>query len=184
MKIRLTPELSYLIGFWLKRRTHEGIGVEGEPLLLEVFSKALLDTRLTTADRLLHARDTVYFYHTAYRRFFQDVEREQLDRYRYLNDYAASFLAGLFDSCGGIDERGIVYITRTNPRDEMMLIRLGFGAQWKGNRLVIGKPLAFLAFIRNYVKVHAGHRAFGLLGKERKGRKPDAAAGVPASAAG
>jgi len=160
MKIKLTPELSYIIGFWRKRRTFEGIGIKGDSTHLEIFSKEVLDKGLTTPDKLLSEDARVWFFHTAYRKFFQDVEAEQLERFRYLNEYAASYLGGIFDSVGGIDERGIVYLEKTNKQDEMLLLRLGFGSRWQKDRLAIEKPRAFLAFVKNYVKIFAGHRAF------------------------
>jgi len=160
MKIKLTPELSYIIGFWRKRRTYEGIGVKGDRARLEVFSKEVMDKGLTTSDKLLSEDERVWFFHTAYRKFFQDVEAEQLERFKYLNEYAANYLSGLFDSVGGIDERGIVYLEKTNKQDEILLLRLGFGSRWQKDRLLIEKPRAFLAFIKNYVKIFAGHRAF------------------------
>ncbi len=168
MKIRLSPELSYIIGFWRKRRTKDGIGIYGEQTQLEIFSKGILDTGLTTPDKMLNDDDKIYFYHTAYRKFFQQIEKEQLDRYRYLNDYAASYLAGIFDSCGGIDEKGFVYLSKANKQDEMMLLRLGFGTKSKADRLVIERPVAFLTFIKNYVRIFKDHKVFGLIGKKGK----------------
>ncbi|HLC68785.1 MAG TPA: hypothetical protein VJH24_03005 [Candidatus Bilamarchaeaceae archaeon] len=168
MKIRLTPELSYIIGFWRKRRTKEGIGIQGEDKYLEVFSQQILEQKLTTSDKFLHEGNQVYFYHSAYRKFFQEIEKEQLERYKYMNDYAASYLAGMFDSAGGIDEKGIVYLMRMNTPDEMLFIRLGFGAKRREDKLVVERPKAFLAFIKNYVKIHTDHRAFALIGKKRR----------------
>lgn len=167
MKIKLTPELAYIIGFWRKRRTYEGLGIRGETEFLEVFSKEALDKQLTTSDKLLNEDKKIYFYHSAYRKFFQDIEEEQLERFKYLNEYAASYLAGMFDSCGGIDEKGVVFLTKTNPQDELLLLRLGFGGRYRNSRLVIEKPRAFLAFVKNYVKMHAGDKVFELI-KSRK----------------
>jgi len=160
MKIKLTPELSYIIGLWRKSRAFEGIGVRGDKTLLEVFSKEVLDKQLTTSDKLLSDEDKVYFYHTAYRKFFQEVEAEQLERFKYLNEYAANYLAGIFDSAGNIDEKGVVSIYKTTRQDEMMLLRLGFVTRRMGERLAVEKPLVFLAFIKNYVKIKKDHKAF------------------------
>ena len=160
MKIKLTPELAYIIGFWRKRRTFDGLGIRGDRQYLEIFSKEVLEKGLTTSDRLLSEDEKVWFFHSAYRKFFQDIEKEQLERFKYLNEYAASYLGGLFDSVGGIDEKGIVYFEKTNRQDEMLLLRLGFGARWQKERLMVEKPLAFLAFIKNYVKIFAGHKVF------------------------
>ncbi len=163
MKIKLTPELSYIIGLWRKHRCVDGIGVKGDKDLLEVFSKVVLDAGLTTSDKLLADEDKVYFYHTAYRKFFQEVEKEQLERFKYLNDYSGNYLAGIFDSAGTIDDKGIVFINRVNQLDEMLLLRLGFMLRRKGEILRIERPLIFLAFIKNYLKIKNTHKVFDMI---------------------
>lgn len=160
MKIKLTPELSYIIGLWRKCKTKEGLGIYGGTELISIFSKEVIEKGLTTSDRLLSDEEKVYFYHTAYRKFFQSIEEEQLERFKYMNEYAASYLAGMFDCSGEITDKGIVALKRANRNDEMLLIRLGFGARWRETHLIIEKPKAFLAFIRNYVKRFAGHQIF------------------------
>lgn len=166
MKIKLTPELSYLIGLWRKRKTFEGIGIKGEELH-QIFSTEVIGKQLTTPEKLLVDQDRIYFYHTAYRRFFQEVEEDQLERFKYLNEYAASYLAGLFDAVGGIDERGVVFLNKINQKDEMLFLRLGFMIRKNGERYVIEKPILFLAFIKNYVKIHKENKAFEIIKKAR-----------------
>ncbi len=168
MKIKLTPELAYIIGLWRKSRIHEGIGVHGNKEIIETFSKEVIENGLTTSDKLLSDEKKVYFYHTAYRKFFQSVEEEQLERFKYLNEYAANYFAGVFDASGKIDEKGFVYINKANRNDEILLIRLGFGARWRNDHLVIEKPRAFLAFIKNYVKRFNGHPAFQYVKVKRR----------------
>jgi hypothetical protein len=163
MKIRLTPELSYIIGLWRKARCSEGIGVVGDKNVLEVFMQQVLEKQLTTSNKLLSGDEKVYFYHTAYRKFFQQVEAEELDRFKYINEYAANYLAGIFDASGEIDERGVVSLTKSSRQDEMMLLRLGFMTRRRGDRLLIERPLIFLAFIKNYVKIRNHHKAFGMI---------------------
>lgn len=170
MKIKLTPELSYVIGLWRKSRCQEGIGVFGRKEVLETFTQEVLEKGLTTSDKLLTADEKVYFYNTAYRKFFQQIEAEQLDRFKYLNEYAASYLSGMFDASGSIDEKGIVSLFHANKQDEMMLLRLGFVTKRRAERLIIERPAVFLTFIRNYVKIFKGHRIFSYL---KPGRKPE-----------
>jgi hypothetical protein len=160
MKIKLSPELSYVIGLWRKARTSEGLGVEGKSELLSLFTQEALEKGLTTSDKMLTGEDKVYFYHTAYRKFFQQVEAEQLERFKYLNEYAANYLAGMFDAAGAIDERGVVSIGYATKQDEMMLLRLGFQTRRRADRLVIERPIVFLTFIRNYVRLFKGHKVF------------------------
>ncbi len=163
MKIKLTPELSYIIGIWRKARCPEGLGVQGNKSVLEVFTKEALDRQLSTSDKMLTTDDRVYFYHTAYRKFFQEVEKEQLERFKYLNEYAASYLAGMFDASGSIDERGLVSFSNTTKQDEILLLRLGFQARKRGGRLYVERPVVFLTFIKNYVKLFKGHKVFDYL---------------------
>ncbi|MBN1170362.1 hypothetical protein JXA56_05025 [Candidatus Micrarchaeota archaeon] len=160
MKIKLTPELSYIIGLWRKNRTSEGVGVRGDEPVVSVFTREILDKQLSSSDRMLSDDNKVYFYHSAYRKFFQQIEKEQLERFRYLNEYAASYLAGMFDATGQIDEKGIVFLKKFTPEDEIMLLRLGFGARKRGPKLIIERPAIFLTFIKNYVKIYKDHKVF------------------------
>jgi len=163
MKIKLTPELSYIIGLWRKNKCFDGLGVYGNKDVLEVFTKEVMDRGIAASDKILSGDEKVYFYHTAYRRFFQEVEKEQLERFKYLNEYAASYLAGMFDSIGGVDARGVVYLGKATRQDEMMLLRLGFQTRKKGDYLIIERPLVFLAFIKNYVKIKKEDKVFELV---------------------
>jgi hypothetical protein len=169
MKIKLTPELAYIIGLWRKRRVFDGLGVRGDKERLELFSSCVLEQNMTTPEKLISDESKVFFYHSAYRKFFSDIEQEQIERFRYLNEYAANYLGGLFDSVGGIDDKGVVYLEKTNRQDEMLLVKLGFGARKRKDRLVIEKPRAFLAFIKNYVRLFKDHKAFEYV--KNNGRK-------------
>jgi hypothetical protein len=165
LKIKLAPELAYLIGFWRKRRSPEGLGVYGDESQLMHFTKLLLEMNIAPTEKIQTIEDKVLTYNTAYRKFFQEVEEEQLERFKYLNEYAANYLAGIFDSVGGITEKGVVYMTKMNAQDEMLLLRLGFATKRTKDGLVICKPMAFLIFIKNYVKLNADHQAFKIVSK-------------------
>ena len=167
MKIKLSPELAYVIGLWRKSRCNEGLGVMGSKEVLEVFTKEALDRGMTTSDKMLTADEKVYFYHTAYRKFFQEIEKEQLERFKYLNEYAANYLAGMFDASGAIDEKGVVTLGGTTNQDEMMLLRLGFVTKRRSERLIIERPVIFLKFIKNYVRIFKDHKVFQYIKAEK-----------------
>jgi len=160
LKIKLSQELAYVIGLWRKRRSFEGLGIHGDQKLLEVFSKEVLAQKLTAPEKLLSDGKRVYFYHTAYKKFFNEVEKGQLERFKYLNEYAANYLAGLFDAVGEVDENGVVSLSKLNNEDELMLLRLGFKTKRKKEKCIVEKPLIFLAFIKNYVRVFKDHKIF------------------------
>lgn len=166
MKIKLTPELSYLIGLWSKRRCAEGVGVEGDKEVQGYFAQAVLEMKLAEPDKILTDGDKVYFYHGKYRKFFQEIEAEKLERYKYINEYSANYLAGAFDAAGGITEQGIVYLEKFGTADEMLLFRLGFPTRKMEGKMIIGRPKAFLAFIRNYTKRFANHPAMDAIKKK------------------
>jgi len=160
MKIKLTPDLSYLVGLWRKRRSAEGLGVVGNEEFLELFTAEVLEKELTTTDKLLTEENKVYFYHSAYRKFFQQIEKEQMERFKYLNEYAANYLAGMFDAIGNVDTKGIVFLNSMTRQDQMMLLRLGFGTRKRGDSLILERPVVFLAFIKNFVKLTKEHKVF------------------------
>jgi hypothetical protein len=171
VKIKLTPELAYLIGFWRKRRSNDGLGVYGEQKHIELFiDQALnlpLEPRIATSDKILTKEDTVFTHNTAYKKFFQEVEEEELERFKYLNEYAANYLAGIFDAAGFIDEqKGIVRINKITSQDEILFLRLGFITKRSKEGAVIGRPRSFLAFIKNYVKLHKDSKVFQLIKAE------------------
>ena len=156
MKLKLEPPLCYVIGVWKEARGKEGIGVKGEGEILECFSQAVLDTKLTEPNKLLTGEDSVYFYHTAYRRFFQKIIDDELDRFKYKNEYSANFFAGLFDAMGRIED-GTVYLSKFTRKDEMVLYRLGFRMLRKDGKLYFARPLLFLAFIKPFTRRYAAH---------------------------
>jgi hypothetical protein len=171
MKIKLTPELAYIIGLWRKKKSFEGLGIRGEGKLLEVFSQEVLAQQLTTPDKLLSDERKIYFYHTAYKKFFTEIEAEQLERFKYLNEYAASYLAGMFDAVGNISEDGIVSFSKMGKEDELLLWRLGFKTRRKKELIIIERPIILLAFIKNYVKVSKDHAVFGMVEELKKKKK-------------
>lgn len=155
MKAKLTPELSYIIGLWKEARVPSGIGVRGRAELLKVFLDSCLEAKVAEPGKVLGGEDSVYFYHTAYRKFFQNVLDEEEERFKYKNEYSASFLAGLFDAVGGIGADGTVSFAKCSRKDEMVMYRLGFNTVRKGGRVYVVRPAKFLAYIKPFVKLFA-----------------------------
>ncbi len=168
MKLKLTPALAYIVGLWTKRRSFEGLGIKASPELMEIFTNEVIAQGMTTKDKIISDGKRVFFYHTAYKRFFSDIVNDQFERFKYLNEYAGNYLAGLFDSVGDISEDGIVSFTKLTNRDELLLLRLGFNLRRKKESFVVEKPVIFLAFIKNYVKLYKGHKIFDMLEKLKK----------------
>lgn len=184
MKYRLTPELSYFIGFWKKLRCYGGIGIRGDPERIDHFVKLAIDLKLTTPDKLLIAPNhrKAHFFHTKLRTFIQDIMKNELERFKYKNDYAASYLAGIFDAAGSTREARkesapgkastntkeqkesmenvllitAAIITPSNKFEEHMIARLGYRTRLVKNVLFIPKGNEFMAFIEPYRKLGKG----------------------------
>ncbi len=149
MKIKLDPALSYLIGAWKWVRTKEGIGVRGTPEFVEVFVSRVVKAGLADADKIQLSGDRAYFYHTAYRLFFENTLKREDEAFCHANDYAAAFLAGLFDSVGKMED-GQVVLSHCDKRDEMVLLRLGYRVVWKEKRAYVLPVDQFLKFIKGW----------------------------------
>ena len=151
MKIKLTPELAYLIGVWKARPSSKGIGVRATGALQEIFIMESLRLGLARPNEIQLRKEEVYFHHSAYRKFFQKIARDELVFFKWRNEHAARFLAGIFDARGGIMGRGI-FIARANSEDALLLERLGFHNVFNKGKLLILRTRTFAEFIRAYVR--------------------------------
>ncbi len=152
MKIRLTPQLAYVIGLWKCRRSKEGIGIEGGSYVLEAFVAELVSSGVAKPNEIKMEETKAYTYHTAYRAFFDSILKREDEVFKYNNDYSASFFAGLFDAVGG-ERAGKPYLARADNVDEVVLLRLNFRVVRTGRILWIGPAGMFMAWIRPYRKV-------------------------------
>ncbi|MFH1094802.1 MAG: LAGLIDADG family homing endonuclease, partial [Candidatus Micrarchaeota archaeon] len=149
MKIKLEPPLAYLIGAWKWTRTKEGIGVRGTQMFVEEFVTRAIQAKLVEAEKIQLGEGRAYFYHTAYRLFFQNTLKREDEAFCHANDYAAAFLAGLFDAVGSVED-GQVVLSCADKRDEMVLLRLGYRVTWKEKRAYIVPSDQFLKFIKGW----------------------------------
>ena len=153
MKARLNPELSYLIGLWGYSRSSKGIGVRGGDVLIETFVKACLDLKLTAINKFLYGEDEAFFYNSAIAKFMAQVWAERTKRFKYGNDYAAAYLAGLFDSVGSV-EGGRIALRKIDIVDKTLLSNLRMLPDERRGGVLIGKEKAFLKFISPYVRAN------------------------------
>ncbi len=151
MKIKLTPQLSYCLGLWKYSRTSEGLGVAGNADLQQAFLSAAIASGLTSPDKIQIKGEKTFFYHTAYRAFFEKTLERQDEAFSHANDYAAAFLAGLFDAVGGIHD-GQTGLSRWDKRDEIVLLRLNFRTKKAGHVLWIAPADQFLKFTNIWVR--------------------------------
>ena len=151
MKIKNTPQLAYLIGLWKGRRISKGIGIRGSGEIREIFLKECMKALKIPPEKMQLGEDEVFFYHSVYRKYFEETEKNQVDLFRKRNNYSASYLAGMFDSCGGI-EKDTPYLAHASYQDQMLMELLGFRTRFKRGKLVILTPREFIAFVKDFLK--------------------------------
>lgn len=151
MKVKLTPALAYVIGMWSVRPSRAGIGVHGLPHVCEYFIKGVLDAGLMPSSKILLSGKNAYFYHSGYKRFFSDVDKDLENKFRHKNAYSAAFLAGVFDATGRIeDEVPKLYGLRLDK--QLLIERLGFRLLRKEKYHVPTPPREFMDFIKPYAQ--------------------------------
>ncbi|QLJ53045.1 MAG: hypothetical protein Sv326_0870 [Candidatus Fermentimicrarchaeum limneticum] len=169
MRIKMTPELAYLIGLWKGRRVPSGIGIRGSGEIREIFLKEIMKTLKIPPEKIQMTDRDVYFYHSAYRTFFEGAEKNQIDVFRKRNRYSSSYVAGMFDSCGGV-EGDTPYLARASYKDQMLLELLGFRTRFIKGRLAIMTPREFIVFVKDSMKHSEVKKALMRSGNERDRR--------------
>ena len=138
MKIKFNPNVAYFTGLWKARKIREGVGISGDSEALQIFISEAINTLGIPPEKIQVKGSKAYFYHSAYRRYFESVVADELGIFKWRNDFACMFIAGIFDGCGGVDEReGTVFFTRATGADQMLMERLGLGVRRIGARLFV-----------------------------------------------
>lgn len=158
MQHKLTPELSYMIALSSQLPSENGIGIcTFNEELAVLFASEALRLKLTAPGKILYKEDergkkTVFFYNSKLEKFFIKILDEREERFRFINDFSSSYFAGIFDCCFSV-VNGKLGIGKYNIKDALALDRLGFNAQKLRGTLIVGKPVEFLRFIKDKVKI-------------------------------
>ena len=142
----------------------EAISIESKlPNIIEKFAQiAVQDLEIEPTKLLIKETDgriTVMFYNSRIRRFFDRSLERREHIFKSKNEYAASYLAGIFDSNGifGYKGREGAYITKPDLANQMLLERLGFHTS-SGRVLEIKNTKEFIALIKAYsAKLSTAH---------------------------
>ncbi|PIT83955.1 hypothetical protein COU37_05740 [Candidatus Micrarchaeota archaeon CG10_big_fil_rev_8_21_14_0_10_45_29] len=152
MKLNLTPQVSYLAGLCKHKKSKNGIGVAGSTALQAAFAAHVVENMYTAPQKIVIKGKQAYFFHSAYAALLKKTLQRQVDAFCHHNEYAASFLAGLFDSVGGM-HGGNVFLLKCDKHDEAVLEKLGFIVEKKGGIWWVAPADVFLKFVKNYRKV-------------------------------
>lgn len=149
MKVKLTPALAYLFGLMKYRKARNGIGVKGGGALQAAFSSQVLRNKMVPPEKILVRGNEILFFHSAYKKFFDGLLDKETDCFRHQNEYAAAFLAGLFDSVGFFYEKeDVPAFARFDKKDWAVLEQLGYRTMKKDGALLVGPGEQFLKFIK------------------------------------
>jgi hypothetical protein len=151
MKLKLNLEFSYLAGLIKHSKIKKAIGVCGPQKVIEAFLKHVIENKIFEEKKIIITEKCAYSYHTKYRKFLNQIIKEQVDRFKHHNEYAACFLAGLYDF-SGIEKPDFILIKKWDKKDKMVLENLRFYVQQKEEGLIIYNKEVFLKFIKNYSK--------------------------------
>ncbi len=138
MKIKFSPDIAYFTGLWKTRKICEGVGISGDTEAQQIFVSEAIKTLGISPEKIQVKEDKVYFYHSAYRKYLQNVVEDELETFKWSNAFSRKFVCGLFDGCGGVDmEKGTVYFARVTDADQLVMERLGLTTRRVGSRLYI-----------------------------------------------
>ncbi|MFH1306929.1 MAG: hypothetical protein ABIH83_04745 [Candidatus Micrarchaeota archaeon] len=126
--------------------------MRGGKALQAAFSSHIIANKIAEPEKIRVRGREVLFYHSAYLAFLKKVLEKEIDAFCHHNDYAAAFLAGLFDANGGIFEDN-VFFAKFDKKDEAVLRGLEFRVEKKNNVLWVGPKDLFLKFVKNWRRV-------------------------------
>ena len=174
MKIKLDTKLAYLIGLWKARKTTIGLGVGGDEQINQIFIEKSAERLGVSPNNFKFEGKRVFFFHTAYRKYFQETEEGELDIFRRKNEVASAFLAGYFDGNGGIEgERNDrIYLSRAGDNEKALIERLGFKTVFRSGKLYMIKPKEFIFFIIPFISHPENKRMLGALVQSGNERDP------------
>ena len=147
MKMKLSNELAWLIGFWKMRKAKKGIGVFGDEDVQQRFVKEVLRMKIVPPDKIIASGNEVWFRHVKLENFFKRTVLQQTDIFNRPNKLTVSFLKGMYESAGKDN-----VIRNATFQDSMMIERLGFYTRYKGKNVVISatKIDDFLSFLKRF----------------------------------
>ncbi len=154
MKIKFTPEICYMVSLWKNSKTREGIGIYGDDAKIGAFIKTALELKMTKPNKFQIEKNKVYFYHSAYRAYFDKMEKELIDKIKYMNEYFYNYVAGMLDSKASVaDEKEFIIIGDCKRTDEMIFLRLGLNAKLIGKNLIVKRSPEIEYAIAKFCKV-------------------------------
>ena len=143
MKLRLTPEMAELVGFWKMRRTPKGVGIEGNIKHQQRFAEMVLKLKLVPPDKIVSKDKAIWFSHIKIRNWFLNVLKKEVELFERKNKLSAAYLRGMYESKGTES-----IIDNVTSMDKWIIEKLGFYTVKRGRKLLIKNIDDFLSFIK------------------------------------
>lgn len=149
-KLKLSPDVSYFLGvFAYSGDPAVGITTSSSTEVERFVSIAVKElgvepekVKVEQVEDALHA----YFYHSKLKKLLSRALERRAVTFKHKNDYAANYLAGIFDVIGGRNAKGL-YMEGLGDQDQLVMENLGFHTLPQGRKLYLVNQGAFAAFI-------------------------------------
>jgi hypothetical protein len=148
----MSPDMSYMLGLCSLGKDEPSISaVSRSDEVIERFVRMALgefgiDPQKIVVTETEDGLKKVLFYHSTAKRLMMRALDEREHIFKYKNEYAASYLAGLFDARGHGSPRGIIAGVR-DMVDIIIMTRLGFRVSRAGR---VQNANDYLKFITPY----------------------------------
>ena len=150
-KLAMSPDMSYMLGICSFGKDEPSISVlsRSDEVIERFVRMALSEFGIDPQKIVISEEDGLkraLFYHSAAKRLMKKALDEREHIFKYKNEYAASYLAGLFDSRGHGSPKGVMTGTR-DMVDVIIMTRLGFRVSRAGR---VQNANDYLKFIKPY----------------------------------
>ncbi len=152
-KLKLNPRVAYFMGLYSTGKD-KAVGITSEDgEVIAKFVKIAIDEFEVEPNKILFEQrgraQRAYFYNSKLKKLLDNALERKSVTFKYKNDYAAGYVAGLFDIDGGKDGRGL-FIKDYDDTDFLLIENLGFHTMAHGNKLYIKNARTFLDFIKKF----------------------------------
>ena len=147
----MSPDMSYMLGICSFGKDEPSIKVisRSEEVIERFIRIAISELGIEPQKIVVGEEEGLHsamFYHSTAKRLMKRALEEREHIFKYKNDYAGSYLAGLFDARGKGSTKGIISGVR-DMTDIIIMTRLGFRVARSGK---VQNANDYLTFIRPY----------------------------------
>ncbi len=155
-KLALTETISYVLGMYAHSPQEERASVaaeSGSEVAIQKFAEIALKELGIEPNKILlsekEGKHRAMFYNSKIRKLFDRALERKTKIFKYANAYAAQYVAGMYDSAGGINAKGL-FFSGLDAADLLLLQNVGIHGLDQGSKHYISNQTHFAAFIGAY----------------------------------